>query len=72
MGIGGYNQINEALHADAIDEYLEAQLRHLPTISNVEQLSPRVIRVLGQNPGKVGGHDPLLRSGEMVSLKASS
>lgn len=50
---GGYRQINKSLNICAFEDYLESQLSHLPEIANVEQISPRVIRVLGQNAGKV-------------------
>jgi len=50
---GGYRQINKTFNICAFDEYLEAQLSRLPEIADVEQISPRVIRVLGQNAGKV-------------------
>lgn len=50
---GGYMQINKSLNIGAFEEYLEAQLSRLPSIADVERISPRVIRVLGQNPGKV-------------------
>ena len=53
MGIGGYQQINKALNICAFEGYLDGQLKHLPVLADVEQLSPRVIRVLGQNAGKV-------------------
>ncbi|KAL4887523.1 beta-lactamase-like protein [Aspergillus karnatakaensis] len=49
---GGYKQINKTLNICAFEDYLAAQLKHLPHLENVEQLSPRVIRVLGQNAGK--------------------
>ena len=51
---GGYRQINDALNICAFEDYLDAQHTHLPDIADVEQISPRVIRVLGQNAGKVG------------------
>ena len=51
---GGYRQINDALNICAFEDYLDAQHTHLPEIADVEQISPRVIRVLGQNAGKVG------------------
>ncbi|KAH8807234.1 beta-lactamase-like protein [Xylogone sp. PMI_703] len=49
---GGYRQINKTLNICAFEGYLEAQLSRLPHIADVEQISPRVIRVLGQNAGK--------------------
>lgn len=50
---GGYRQINKALNICAFDDYLKGQLASLPRLSNVEQITPRVLRLLGQNPGKV-------------------
>ncbi|KAI9736239.1 MAG: hypothetical protein M1834_001125 [Cirrosporium novae-zelandiae] len=38
--------------ACAFDGYLSAQQARLPKLLGVEQISPRVIRVLGGNPGK--------------------
>lgn len=49
---GGF-QINKALNIDAFEDFLEAQLSKLPHIADVEHISPRCIRVLGQNAGKV-------------------
>ena len=53
MSRGGYQQINKALNACAFEDYLSTQLQRLPHLEDVEQISPRVIRVLGQNAGKV-------------------
>lgn len=50
---GGYKQINKSLNICAFEGFLEAQLARLPEISDVEQVTPRVLRVLGQNAGKV-------------------
>jgi len=52
-GVGGYKQINKALNICAFEDYLEGQQANLPKLADVEQISPRVIRILGQNPGKV-------------------
>ncbi|KAK4977328.1 hypothetical protein LTR66_005130 [Elasticomyces elasticus] len=49
---GGYRQINKSLNICAFDDYLKGQTANLPVIANVEQLTPRVLRILGQNPGK--------------------
>ena len=53
MKRGGYRQINKALNICAFEDYLDTQLDHLPQLNDVEQISPRVIRVLCPNPGKV-------------------
>ncbi|KAH8726148.1 metallo-beta-lactamase superfamily protein [Phaeosphaeriaceae sp. PMI808] len=53
MGEGGYRQINKTLNVCAFDNYLVTQHSRLPKLLDVEQLSSRVIRVLGQNAGKV-------------------
>lgn len=50
---GGYRQINKNLNICAFEDYLEVQLSRLPEIADIEQISPRVLRVLGQNAGKV-------------------
>lgn len=52
MGEGGYRQINKTLNANAFDEWLVTQQSRLPGLPKVEQLSPRVIRILGQNRGR--------------------
>ncbi|KAI1197710.1 hydroxyacylglutathione hydrolase [Nemania serpens] len=52
MGQGGYQQINKALNICVFEEYLEEQLKKLPELQDVEQITPRVMRILGQNPGK--------------------
>ncbi|KAK0729559.1 beta-lactamase-like protein [Lasiosphaeris hirsuta] len=49
---GGYRQINKALNVCVFEDYLESQHLNLPKLLDVEQISPRVLRVLGQNPGK--------------------
>ncbi|KAG7038468.1 putative metallo-beta-lactamase domain protein [Colletotrichum scovillei] len=52
MGQGGYRQINKALNVSVFESYLETQQAQLPKLQDIQQLSPRVIRILGQNPGK--------------------
>ncbi|KAK4990349.1 hypothetical protein LTR66_006821 [Elasticomyces elasticus] len=52
MGEGGYKQINKTLNVCAFDDYLSSQQACLPVLADVEQLTPRVLRVLGQNAGK--------------------
>ena len=55
---GGYRQINKALNICVFEDYLEGQQARLPKIADVEQLSPRVIRILGQNAGQVKDKPP--------------
>ncbi|KAK5633979.1 hypothetical protein RRF57_009693 [Xylaria bambusicola] len=50
---GGYRQINKTLNICAFEDYLESQQSNLPELPDVEQISPRVLRILGQNAGKV-------------------
>ncbi|EFR05227.1 hydroxyacylglutathione hydrolase [Nannizzia gypsea CBS 118893] len=52
MGQGGYRQINKALNICVFNDYLAAQQSRLPDLADVEQLSPRVVRILGQNAGQ--------------------
>ena len=58
MGLGGYKQINKALNICAFEDYLSSQVANLPHLNDVEQLSPRVLRILGQNEGKVWQPSP--------------
>lgn len=67
---GGYMQINKALDLSSFQDYLEAQLSHLPAIADVERISPRVIRVLGQNAGMVTG--PICHGQELRLTEDSS
>ncbi|KAI0403080.1 beta-lactamase-like protein [Xylaria palmicola] len=49
---GGYRQINATLNICAFEDYLESQQSRLPELADIEQLTPRVLRILGQNAGK--------------------
>ena len=49
---GGYKQINKSLNICAFEDYLKGQTANLEPIPDVEQVTERVIRVRGQNPGK--------------------
>ncbi|KAJ5762080.1 uncharacterized protein N7511_005462 [Penicillium nucicola] len=49
---GGYRQINKTLDICIFADYLEVQQKRMPKLLDVEQISPRVIRILGKNPGK--------------------
>jgi hypothetical protein len=50
---GSYRQINKALNVCVFEDYLDSQRERLPILADVDQLTPRVLRVLGQNPGRV-------------------
>lgn len=45
--------INQFVDVNAFEEYLNAQQKVLPVLPEVTDLSPRVIRILGDNPGPV-------------------
>lgn len=49
---GGYRQINKALNICAFEDYLNGQTASLQPIPDVEQVTERVLRVRGHNPGK--------------------
>ncbi len=68
MGEGGYRQINKTLNACAFEEYLSTQQKCLPKLADVDQVSPRVLRVLGQNPGKVIGSQHHFRNRSLFAL----
>lgn len=63
MGEGGYRQINKSLNASAFEDYLSTQSARLPYLPCIERISPRVIRVLGGNPGKVSEGTTILVQG---------
>lgn len=50
---GGYRQINKSLNIGAFDAYLNGQVANLTALPNVEQVTPLVLRLLGQNPGRM-------------------
>ncbi|KAF2205778.1 metallo-beta-lactamase superfamily protein [Delitschia confertaspora ATCC 74209] len=52
MSLGRYRQISKTLNICAFEDYLDTQQSRLPKLEDVEQISPRVIHVLGQNAGK--------------------
>ena len=68
MSEGGYRQINKTLNACAFEEYLSTQQKCLPRLENVEQISPRVTRVLGQNAGKVINSQHSFRVSMLLAL----
>ena len=53
MGLDGYKQINKALNICAFEDYLSSQVANLPHLNDVQQITLRVLRILGQNEGKV-------------------
>ena len=45
--------INKNLNLYAFEDYLNAQAKSLPELPDVKQISDRVLRLLGGNPGVV-------------------
>ncbi len=72
MGRGGYKQINKALNICAFEDYLDSQVANLPHLNDVEQISPRVIRILGQNEGKVCEPSPAHQFWQLADDPSSS
>lgn len=69
---GGYRQINKSLNICAFQEYLDGQTASLEHLEDIDQLTPKVLRIMGQNPGKVNNPSDASKTAILTVLSLHS